>query len=284
MEPTAVLTAAIDNASKVANTPLFTTIIDKITGFKISEWSAEGELRKKIIHDEYEKAKQNGIDGIQYIKGMRETTNLIDTAVKTTKYIEEGKENDIKFDNDFFWNTIEYSKSISNDEMQELIAKIIAGEYNKPGSYSLSTLHCIKMLGKSELNMLENIISLCINEHQIPQELFRLPESIKPIMNDLDIDFGTLQTLQSLGLFLPNDMTQSFENPLKKNYKLSYFDKEIIFKPINETSLSIIFPGYYELSQNGKQIVKHLNPKFNEKYYNWIKDNYKINNYELLVV
>ncbi len=282
MEPTAVLTAAIDNASKVANTPLFTTIIDKITGFKISEWSAEGELRKKIILDEYEKAKQNGIVGIQYIKGMRETTNLIDTAVKSTKYIEEGKENDINFDNDFFWNTIEYSKSISNDEMQELIAKIIAGEYNKPGSYSLSTLHCLKMLGKSELNMLENIISLCINEHQIPQELFSLPETIKPIMNDLNIDFSTLQTLQSLGLFLPNDMTQSLENPLKKNYALNYFDKKILFKPKNENSLSINFPGYYELSQNGKQIVKHLNPKFNEKYYNWIKTNYKINNYEVL--
>ena len=45
--PTLALTTAIDNATKVANTPLFTTVIDRITGFKISQWAAEGEVRKK---------------------------------------------------------------------------------------------------------------------------------------------------------------------------------------------------------------------------------------------
>jgi len=39
-------TNAIDSASKVASNPLFTTIIDKLTGFRISQWSAEGEIRK----------------------------------------------------------------------------------------------------------------------------------------------------------------------------------------------------------------------------------------------
>lgn len=55
------LAKAIDSATNVANTPLFTTIIDKVTGFKLSEWSAEGEIRKKLLHDEYEMAKENGI-------------------------------------------------------------------------------------------------------------------------------------------------------------------------------------------------------------------------------
>ena len=43
-------------------------------------------------------------------------------------------------DNDFFWNTIEYAKTISNEEMQELVAKIIAGEYNEPGTYSIELM------------------------------------------------------------------------------------------------------------------------------------------------
>src|SRR6185295_5943710 len=104
MTDPASLTSAIENASKVANTPLFTTIIDKITGFKISQWAAEGEVRKKLIHDEYERAKENGIIGVQYIENLRHTTNLIDTAVKSSKYVDQEKSNDIKIDNDFFWN------------------------------------------------------------------------------------------------------------------------------------------------------------------------------------
>ena len=281
MDPTTALTAAVDNAAKVANTPLFTTVIDKITGFKISKWAAEGELRKKLIHDEYEKAKENGIIGVQYIENLRHTTNLIDTAVKSTKYIDQGKTNEIKMDNDFFWNTVEHSKTISDEDMQELIAKIIAGEYNTPGSYSMSTLHSIKMLGKIEVELFEKICSLLINGDQIPHVLFSLPENAKEFLNELQVDFGSLQILQNLGLFLPNDMTRSLENPEKKNFKVQYFDQQIVFETTHETNFTIEMPGFYGLSITGKQLVRHLQPKFNEKYFSWLKENYKIPNYKV---
>lgn len=276
------LTTAIDNASKVANTPLFTTIIDKLTGFKISQWAAEGELRKKLIHDEYEKAKQSGIIGVQYIENLRHTSNLIDTAVRSSKYIDQDKSNDIKMDNDFFWNTLEHAKTISNEEMQELIAKIIAGEYNQPGSYSMSTLNTLKMLGKQELELFERICSLCINDGQIPQEVFSLPDSIKPVMNSLKIDFGSLQDLQNLGLFLPNDMKQDVENPEKKNFAVNYLGNVIRFRPIHETNFQIQMPPYYGLSNTGKQILQHLKPKFDESYLLWLRTGYKIPNYTLI--
>lgn len=276
------LTTAIDNASKVANTPLFTTIIDKLTGFKISQWSAEGEVRKKILHDEYEKAKENGIMGIQFIENLRHTTNLIDTAVKSAKYIDSDKPNDIKMDNDFFWNTLEYAKTISNDEMQELVAKIIAGEYNQPGSYSMCTLQTIKMLGKYELELFETICSLCINKSQIPKEIFTIPDSIKPILSLLGIHYGSLLALQSLGLFLPNEMTRKIENPENKIFTTFYFESEINFRSTNKTNYAISLPGYYQLSSTGQQIVKHLNVKYNQEYYTWLKENYKISNYEIV--
>lgn len=276
------LTTAIDNASKVANTPLFTTVIDKITGFKISQWAAEGEVRKKLIHDEYEKAKECGIMGIQYIENLRHTTNLIETAVKSSKYINENKSNNIEMDNDFFWNTMEHSKTVSDEDMQELVAKIIAGEYNTPGTYSMSTLQTIKMLGKQELELFERICSLCINTNQIPKTVFTFPEDLKPILNSINIDFSNLQNLQSLGLFLPNDMIRSLENPNKKNFALNYLDQQIIFEPTHETNHEIKLPGFYTLSNTGKQIIQHLNPKYLEDYFSWIKENYKIPNYKII--
>ncbi|QQS59249.1 DUF2806 domain-containing protein [Candidatus Peregrinibacteria bacterium] len=281
-DPTAALTAAIDNATKVANTPLFTTVIDRVTGFKISQWAAEGEVRKRLIHDEYEKAKENGIMGVQYIENLRHTTNLIDTAVKSAKYIEAGKENDIKMDNDFFWNTVEHSKHVSNEEVQDLIAKIIASEYNKPDSYAMSTLHSIKMLGKGELELFENISALLINGDSTPKVLFSLPENAKEFLGELGIDFGSLQILQNLGLFLPNDMTRSLENPSKQKFALKYFDKEILFEPTHESNFVVKLPGFYALSITGKQIIQHLKPKFNEKYCAWLKENYKIPNYKII--
>jgi hypothetical protein len=278
----ASLTTAIDNASKVANTPLFTTIIDKMTGFKISQWAAEGEMRKKIIHDEYEKAKENGLVGIQYIENLRHVTNLIDTAAKSAKYVGQDKVNDIKMDNDFFWNTMEYAKTISNEEMQELIAKIIAGEYNEPGTYSMSTLQTIKMLGKNELELFEKICSLCVNGSEIPKIVFNLPESLKSILKDLSIDFASLQTLQNLGLFLPNEMMRTIQNPEKKKFSLVYLNKDIIYESTHETEFTITIPSFYKLSNTGIQLFKHVNPKFIDSYREWLKTNYKISNYKLV--
>ena len=277
-----LLTTAIDNASKVANHSFFTTIVDKVTGFRVSQWAAEGEVRKKLIHDEYEKAKSGGIMGMQYIKYLRQNTNLIDIAVKSSKYIDPNRPNEIELDNDFFWNIIEHAKTISKEEVQELIAKIIAGEYNKPGTYSMGTLQTLKMLGKQELELFEKMCSLCVDKSMIPSEVFSIPESVRPIFKYLNIDFASLLTLQSLGLFFPNEMTRTTQQPPKENFILSYFDKKIEYKPKHETDFTIELPEFYALSYIGEQIIQHLNPKFIEEYYSWLRVNYKIANYDVI--
>ncbi len=166
--------------------------------------------------------------------------------------------------------------------MQELIAKIIAGEYNAPGTYAMSTLQIIKMLGKNELELFEKICGLLIDNERTPKELFALGNNVKELMNNIGIDFGSLQTLQSLGLFLPNDMTISIKNLEKKNCAIRYFDKQIIFTPENENFAEVILPEFYQLSITGRQILKHLTPEYNEDYFVWLKSNYKIPNYKLL--
>ena len=280
IDPTLALTTAIENSTKVANTPIFSTVIDRLLGFKVSEWKAQGDAIKKHIADGYEDAKQKGL-GLQYVSAFRENTNLINISVKAAEYINKDKENDIAFDNDVFWGLIDHSKDISNDEMQNLIAKIIAGEYNIPGTYSMSTLQTIKMLGKNELELLEKTATLIVNSEQIPHIIFTLPETIKEIMAEIGIDFGSLQLLQSLGLVLPNDMRRTMKNPQKLPVQVSYFDKNMIFNSENENFIDIQMPNFYGLSPVGRQIVKHLNPKPDSKYFDWLKVNYKIANYKI---
>ena len=74
-DPTSALTTAIANSIKVANTPLFLTVIGKMLGFKISEWGAQGEAIKRQILDGYEEAKQKGM-GIQHVSVFRENANV----------------------------------------------------------------------------------------------------------------------------------------------------------------------------------------------------------------
>ena len=276
----------VDLASQASSKPVasFSELISlKLFGKSIAKLKAEAE-------NEYEKTKQQGeierktqepfIVQIEAAKAYRQYSNLGNTLKKAIPFV-VATENKVADDNDVFWGLLEHSKEISNDEMQELIAKIISGEYNAPGTYSMSALQTIKMLGKNELELFEKVCGFLIDKDQIPKEIFALGVDVKGFMKSIGIDFGSLQTLQSLGLFLPNEMTRAIENPEKKIFQLTYFDRKMIFMPENDNYSSIEVPSFFSLSMVGKQIVRHLNPKYVDAYYYWLRKHYKIANYKL---
>ena len=256
-------------------------VIKKYTGKSIKVFEAEGDIEADKIRTKWEVLEKPFWLQAEAAKMNRQYSNLGNTLMKATSFITE-EENKIEDDNDVFWGLLEHSKEISNEEMQELIAKIIAGEYNAPGNYSMGTLQIVKMLGKNELELFEKICCLLVSGDGIPQKLFNLEDDVKDIMNNISVDFGSMQALQSLGLFLPNEMTRSIQNPEKKNFQVVYFDKLLTFEPENENYQKIKLPNFYGLSIVGMQILKHLQPRYNEEYYNWLKLHYKISNYKLV--
>lgn len=135
------------------------------------------------------------------------------------------------------------------------------------------------MLGKNELELFEKICCFIINKDQIPNQIFRLEDNTREFMAELGINFASLQMLQSLGLFFPNAMSRSLNNPEKENLTIEYFDKILNYIPEGENYLKIRLPDFYGLSPVGLQILGHINPKYNEKYYFWLLENYKISNY-----
>lgn len=284
MDPISQKTVEIINE---AGKEAISLVINKTTGDNHPEYEkavilGTAEAIKEIAKFDIETATKI-YDQIKIKRQQRDFFNISKVLHKFASLIKIKPKEKITDDNDFFWNTIEYAKSVSNEEIQDLIAKIIAGEYIAPGAYSMHTLQILKMLGKSELELFEKICTLLVNKKQIPQELFSLPDSAKNLMEKIGIDFESLQTLQSLGLFLPNHMAESpIQNPDNKNFELIYFDKIISFISINESNSTIRIPSFYGLSMVGEQILKHINPQYNEEYFSWLKENYKIPNYKVI--
>ena len=280
--PKSIVDLANETASKpVASFSEFISI--KLFGKSIAKLKAEaantfdqtrqtGEIQREV--------NRPFIVEIETAKAYRQYSNLGSTLQKATPLISSASSN-ITDDNDVFWGLLEHAKEISNEKMQELIAKIIAGEYNNPETYSMCTLQIIKSLGKREIELFEKMSSLLVNGNQLPQVLFTGNPNVKDLMSNLNLDFGSLQTLQSLGLVLPNEMTNTLFNPEKKKYQAIYFDEKITFECSGENT-DIQMPGYYGLSTAGGQILKHLKPQKNEEYFNWLKINYNVANYKIL--
>lgn len=256
-------------------------IITKYTGKSIKVFEAEGDIEADKTKTRWEVLEKPFWLQAEAAKMNRQYSNLGNVLLKSVPLI-TAPENKISDDNDVFWGFLEHSKEISNEQMQELIAKIVAGEYNAPGTYSMSTLQIIKMLGKNELELFEKICGLLIDNERIPKKLFAFDDNVRKIIKNIGIDFKSLQTLQNLSLFLPNDMVRTVENPEKENLIIQYFDKQIIFTPENENFAEIKLPEFFGLSVVGIQILDHLNPAYIEDYFIWLKSNYKVSNYKLL--
>lgn len=253
-------------------------IITKYTGKSIKVFEAEGDIEADKVKTKWEVLEKPFWLQAEAAKMNRQYSNLGNVLKKATPLI-TSQETNVTDDNDFFWGLLEHSKEISNDEMQTLIAKILAGEYNKPGSYSMQTLQIVKMLGKPELELFEKICNLLLNNEFILYETFNIN---KDFFKEIGINFGSFQILQNLGLFLPNDMIAIVENPQKENYTIEYYDKKLIFAPLKNASEEITYPKFYSLSTTGKQILPHIKPKADEYYFNWLKLNFQIKNYKLI--
>jgi hypothetical protein len=190
----------------------------------------------------------------------RQYDNLGKVMIKSAGMI-TATESKITEDNDVFWGLLEHSKEVSNEQMQDLISRIIAGEYNNPGTYSMSTLQVLRSLGKNELALFERIGSLLIGKRHLPMILFTGNQPASKIVDLIKIDFEDLQKLQGLNIFLPNSMTQTLQNPEKKKILIQYFDKNFFYELVNgNIDASALFPSFYGLTIAGKQILNHLSP------------------------
>lgn len=276
MDPANQTIKALDTAAKVAGSPIVKILIDKATGFKLSKWEAEGEVKKREILDSWEVAKQNGVSGIQEASNLRNAANLINVASKSARYVKDGDPKTIAIDNDFFWNAVEHAKNVSDEDVQEVLAKIMAGEYNEPGKFSMSTLQSLKSLGKEELEIFREVASLMINNSQIPTSIYEEPRDFLGSAH-----FSSFQQMQALGLFLPNTMTKKITKP-SSTLLIQYQDKPLFFQADGEPPESVRLPAWYGISQSGQQLIELLDVKSNAQYFKWLQHNYILSGYSIV--
>ncbi|WP_139136856.1 DUF2806 domain-containing protein [Vibrio parahaemolyticus] len=85
-------------------------------------------------------------------QAIQEEINLTKTVLLAEQELESGdyEANDDPVDPDWFTRWRDSAEKVTNEELQKLWAKALAGEVTKPGSYSLRTLEFLKNLTQAE--------------------------------------------------------------------------------------------------------------------------------------
>lgn len=121
---------------------------------------------------------------------------------------------------DFF----DKSRLISDEEMQDLWAKILAGEANSPGTYTKRTIHLLASLDKNDAILFTKLCSFTWNTGILMPLIF---DHKNDIYLKNGIDFSSLKHLDSIGLISFESLSGYKNTNLDKKIKVTYGDKII---------------------------------------------------------
>ncbi|MCG3885857.1 DUF2806 domain-containing protein [Photobacterium leiognathi] len=141
------------------------------------------------------------------IQAIQEEVNLTKTVFLAEKELESGKyeANDDPVDPDWFTRWRDNAEKVSNNYLQTLWAKVLAGEVTTPGTYSLRTLDLLKSLSKNEAELISKLGEFIIDGRVIKgvkglRGLGNDSETVEKIMTEKGLHFSNLLYLQEIGI------------------------------------------------------------------------------------
>ncbi len=171
-------------------------------------------------------------------------------------------------ENDWIMHFFDKSKIISDEDMQELWAKILAGEANAPGSYSKRTIEVISLMSKKDANL---FISLCRFTWKIGNFCPLIFDVKNNIYNDESINFNSLTHLENIGLLTFNVITGFQRVGLPKKGMVSYFDTKVNLEFPNEKDNQLPL-GCVLLSQAGQELVSICGAEPKDGFIDYVKE------------
>lgn len=160
-----------------------------------------------------------------------------------------------------FMNSIE---DISDEEMQKIWGKILAGEVKRPKSFSLRTLECIKNLSQQEAQLFHKVLPYLIH---VGNDVF-LPRDDE-LLESFGINFGEILKLEDCGLIVSSHsliLTFTLRSADDQLCISNDTDTVILFEAEGEANdVEVVF-NQYKLTMAGQELCNILNKSNSREY------------------
>ncbi len=180
-----------------------------------------------------------------------------------------------QIEDDWITNFFDKCRIVSDDEMQTLWSRILAGEANNPGSFSKRTVNYLSSLDKYDALLFKSLCGFCWRD----EEMYFFPliyDSNEDIYNKEDINFSTLEHLADIGLINFDFHGNFVLSKLDKRVKIMYYDKPIIIEFKSEKDNAFKF-GKIIFTKAGQQLARICGSKSVDGFMDyalnyWIKE------------
>ena len=196
--------------------------------------------------------------------------NMEDITAKALPQLNENAKPD-SIANDWLVNIFDKCRIVSDTEMQELWARILAGEANSPGTYSKRTVNFLSDLDKSEAELFTKLCGFVWVVRGV-RELVMLDERAE-IYNRHGINFDSLLHLDSISLiqFGPTEITW---DGLPKRFSVAYYNRPLTLEMPRDGDNELVF-GTAKLTRIGQELALICGSKPVEGFWEYVTDQWK---------
>ena len=183
----------------------------------------------------------------------------------------EDKSDPSKMDDDWVTNFFDKSRIVSDIEMQDLWANVLAGESNSPGTYSKRTVNFLGDLDKRDAEL---FVALCRFGWIFGDFTPLIFNAQDPIYNDNGINFSTLSHLDNIGLIQFNSLSGFSRQGLPKTFTVSYCGQVVPLEMKNEKDNKVTI-GKVLLTQVGRELATVCQAQGVDGFVDYVKEQWK---------
>jgi len=178
---------------------------------------AQSEVNKlKIVKTAEGEAKALGImeraSNRLALEQYNKQTNLENIVVKSRQILDGVTVSDTPVDKDWTARFLGIAQDVSREDMQDVLAKILANEVASPSTYSLRTLDLIRNLSSAELKAFTGYVGMAMQ----PYGVIILSKLTLNSLKNYDLKIDEYIQLTDIGLFNSNT-TLNVNTKLKKD-------------------------------------------------------------------
>ena len=215
----------------------------------------EAETENKITE-----IQERALQRVVIEEGKRQA-NIESITALAIPYIKEDAQPD-KIESDFISNFFDKSRLVSDMEMQQLWANLLAHESNAPGSVSKRAIALLSSLDKADAQIFTKFASSIWQVGILTSVVYDLESG--PLA-DSGLYFSHLVHLDSLGLLSFEPTSGYGRKKLKKQSQFVYYGRVLNIEfPNDDFQLDI---GNVLLSEVGKQLAVICGARASEEYY-----------------
>ena len=196
--------------------------------------------------------------------------NMEDITARALPQLNENATPD-SIDDDWIVNFFDRSRIVSDDEMQSLWARVLAGEANAPGTYAKRTVNFLSDLDKPEAELFAKLCGFGWRFGNIVPLVFDVQAEI---YDRYGINFGALSHLDSIGLVQFHNLSGFKLLELPKSIVSHYYGKPLHLNLPKDTNNELEI-GTVLLTRIGQELAPICGSKPVEGVWEYVRDEWK---------